>query len=78
MQRVSQEKDLGVTFDERLTFEQHILEKVKKEIQTMGLIRRSYSYLDIQSFIWLFKAMVRHHTLNTCNLFGFRSGRRTL
>jgi len=61
LQRVSQEKDLGVTFDERLTFEQHILEKVKKEIQTMGLIRKSFSYLDIQSFRWLFKAMVRPH-----------------
>ena len=35
LQRVSQEKDLvGVTFDERLTFEQDILEKVKKANQT--------------------------------------------
>ena len=60
-QRATQEKDLGVTFDERLTFEQDILEKVKRAIQAMGLIRRSFSYLDIQSFRWLFKAMVRPH-----------------
>jgi len=61
LQRVSQEKDLGVTFDERLTFEQHILEKVKKANQTMGLNKISFSYLDIQSFRWQFKAMVRPH-----------------
>ena len=30
-------------------------------LQTMGLIRRSFSYLDIQSFRWIFKAMVRPH-----------------
>ena len=61
MQRVSQEKDLGVTFDERLIFEQHILGKIKKANQAMGLIRRSFSYLDIQSLRWLFKAMVHPH-----------------
>ena len=38
-----------------------MLEKVKKANQTMGLIRRSFNYLDIQSFRWLFKAMVRPH-----------------
>ena len=27
----------------------------------MGLIRRSFSYLDIQSFRWLFTAMVHSH-----------------
>ena len=59
LQRVSQEKDLGVTFDERLYFKHHILEKVKKVNQTIGLIRRSFSYLDIQSFRWLFNTIVR-------------------
>ena len=61
LRKVIQEKEVGVTFDERLTFEHHILEKVKKANQTMGLIRRSFSYLDIQSFKWLFKAMVHQH-----------------
>ena len=63
LQRVRQEKDLGVTIDESLNFEHHILEKVKKANQTVGLIRRYFFYLDIQNFRWLFKAMVRPHLL---------------
>ena len=62
LRKVIQKKEVGVTFDERQTFEQHILEKVKKANQIMGLVRRCFSYLDILSLIWLlFKAMVRPH-----------------
>jgi len=42
--RVSQDKDLGLTINESLNFEDHIIEYVKKANQTMGLIR-SFSYL---------------------------------
>jgi len=44
-----------------ISFGHHVLEKVNKTNQTMGLIRRSLSYLDIQSFGRLFKAMIRRH-----------------
>ena len=58
---VPQEKDLGVITDEHLMFEKHMMEKVGKANMMMGLIRRSFSYLSIQSFRWLYKALVRPH-----------------
>ena len=36
------EKDLGVLIDNRLTFNNHIDEKVKKANRVMGVIRRSF------------------------------------
>ena len=57
----SKEPVLEGVFSWILTFEQHILEKVKKANQTMGLIRRSFTYLVTQNFRWLFKAMTRPH-----------------
>ena len=61
LEKVKQEKDLGVTTDDTLTFEKHMLEKVSKANQIMGLIRRTFVYMDIQNFRWLFKALVRPH-----------------
>ena len=63
LQNVSQEKDIGVTFDERPTVDlkQHTLENVNKTNQTKGLIRRYFSYLDIQNFRWQFNVMVFPH-----------------
>ena len=39
------EKDVGLYIDEHLTFETHIVTKVNKANSTMGLIRRSFTYL---------------------------------
>lgn len=54
-------KDLGVTVDGELSFEQHIQEKVNKANSMMGLIRRTFTYLDEESFLSLYKALVRPH-----------------
>ena len=43
---ISDKKDLGVTFDCKLTFEAHINDKVNKANMILGLIRRSFTYLD--------------------------------
>jgi len=56
-----EEIDLGVIFDRKLTFEQHISTKVNKANQMMGLVRRSFKHLDPENFRWLFKAIVRPH-----------------
>lgn len=61
MERVESEKDLGVTFDDRLSFGVHIVEKVNKANRMLGLIRRSFYFLDEQSLVILYKAMVRPH-----------------
>ena len=50
-----------VYIDEHLTFETHIVTKANKANSTMGLIRRSFTYLDEEIFVLLFKALVRPH-----------------
>ena len=49
------EKDIGVLVDENLTFGKHIQAQVNKANSIMGLIRRTYTYLDEQSFKYLFR-----------------------
>ena len=56
---VDQEKDLGVTIDKELTFRQHADLIVSMANQIMGLIRRSFTYIDEKSFSMLFKTLVR-------------------
>ena len=60
-EHVFQEKDLGVTVDSALSFEEHISKKVKTANSIVGLIRRSFSFLDAKSFVKLFTAFVRPH-----------------
>ena len=40
------EKDLGINIDPRLTFSSHCEQKVNKVNKLLGMIRRSYTYLD--------------------------------
>ena len=55
------EKDLGVHIDSDLSSEEHIATKIKKANQIMGLIRRSLTDLDKDSFKKLYSALVRPH-----------------
>ena len=61
LSRVQDEKDVGVTFDEDLTFRKDISTRANKANSIMGIIRRTYTYLDPQSFKLLFKSLVRPH-----------------
>ena len=61
LDHVFEEKDLGVTIDYELKFEQHITQKVNKANATMGMIRRSFSFLDSKLFKKLYIAFVRPH-----------------
>ena len=61
MEHVFEEKDLGVTIDSQLTFEDHIAAKVKVANAMVGLIRRSFSYLSCYLFRKLYLALVRPH-----------------
>ena len=56
-----EEKDLGVIFDNSLTFDVHIQKAISKANQMVGIIKRSFSYLDKEIFLKLYKAMVRPH-----------------
>ena len=58
---ICDEKDLGVTFDPELKFEDHMSGKVRKANAIVGLIRRSFSFLDCKLFKKLYTTFVRPH-----------------
>ena len=61
LSRVQDEKDVGVTFDEDMTFRKDINTRANTPNSIMEIIRRTYTYLDPQSFKLLFKSLVRPH-----------------
>ena len=46
LETTTQEKDVGVIFTSNLKFDEHINNAVKKANQMVGLIRRSFEYID--------------------------------
>ena len=59
--RAEMEKDLGVTVDTSLGFDDHVAAAVKKGNQNAGVIRRSFTHLPPKTFSQLFRALVRPH-----------------
>ena len=55
------EKDIGVTIDDKLSFDKHISERVNNAKSIMGLVRRTMEYLDNTTFKLLYTALVRPH-----------------
>ena len=66
LERQDKVKDLGVWFDERLTFKEHINEKIDKAYMMLGVIKRNFRHLTISTFVLLYKSMVRSH-LDYCS-----------
>ena len=58
---VTSEKDLGVIFDEKLIFRDHISKKAAIANRNLGLIFRSFTYIDKDMFLNLYKSLVRPH-----------------
>ena len=54
-------KDIGVTMDSALTFDQHINIKINTANKILGIIRRSYRFLSCEIFLPLYKCMVRSY-----------------
>ena len=61
LKRVRSEKDLGVTVDSALKFDNHVAAVVSKATRIAAVIRRTFTYMDIKTFNLLFKALVRPH-----------------
>ena len=61
MEFTKSEKDIGVVINSILSFENHIDEKVNKANSIMGVIRRTFEFLDIKTFKILYTALVRPH-----------------
>ena len=53
------EKDLGVIIDNKLTFTKHINSKVKIASSNLGLIFRTFTYIDKDIFFNELKSLVR-------------------
>ena len=58
IEKVESEKDLGVIIDKDLKFSEHINSKIKTANRNLGLIFRTFTYLDKEMFLNLFKSVV--------------------
>jgi len=55
-------KDLGVIFDNELNFVLHCKEKIINTAYSyLGIIKRNFTYLDEDTFVMLYKSLVRSH-----------------
>lgn len=59
--RIEHEKDIGVIVDEELSFERHAHEKINKATSIFAAIRRTFKYLKPDTFLPLYKTLVRSH-----------------
>ena len=57
----TEQKDLRVLIDDKLKLAPHIQAMVKKTNRNLGIIKRTFSYLDKAMFLNLYKALVRPH-----------------
>ena len=61
IEQVKVEKDLGAISDEKLLFRKHISKKSAIANRNLGLIFKSFTYLNKEMFMCLYKALVRPH-----------------
>ena len=61
IENVDSEKDLGVTIDKALSFGEHINNKISIANRNFGLIFRSFTFMDKEIFLNLYKSIVRPH-----------------
>ena len=67
---VSVEKDLGVHIDKKLSFNYHTECATNKANKILGMLRRSFDYMDERTLTLLFKSLVRPH-LEYCHAVAF-------
>ena len=56
---VTSEKDLGVLFDGSMNFDLHIYGCINRSNRLIGIIYRSFDFLDIGTFIIMYKTVIR-------------------
>ena len=59
LERSHVEKDLGIQVDDQLKFTQQVQQAVSNTNRLLGVIRRTYQYLDTTTFLHLYKGLVR-------------------
>ena len=61
IQNVDNEKDLGVIFDNKLKFHNHIISKVNIANRNLGIIKKTFIYMNKRMFLNSFKSLIRPH-----------------
>ena len=73
--RLDKVKDIGVYFDAKLDFKDHMHEKINKAYMMLGLINRNFKHMSIPTFVALYKSMVRSHLDYCCPVWSpYRKG----
>jgi len=68
LERYDKVKDLGVLFGEKLSFREHIQDKINKAYMMLGIIKSNFRHLTIPTFVLLYKTMVRSHLDYCCSV----------
>jgi len=61
LERCNKVRDLGLMLDSKLSFSDHITEKVNKAYSILGIIKQNFQHVDKDAFVLLYKALVRSH-----------------
>ena len=61
LEKVEKEKALGVIIDQNLTFRDYINSKANTANRNLGIIFRTFRYIDQEMFLNLYKSLVRPH-----------------
>ena len=67
VKQVNDHKHLGLTLDSKLTFVNHISEKVSKALKGVGVIKYLSSYVPVKTLDQIYKMYVRPH-LDFCDI----------
>ena len=54
LEAITCKKDIGVHMDDNLSFKDHVYTKIKKANTVMGIIRKTFDYLDQNMCLQLF------------------------
>ena len=61
LEDVDEEKDLGVIVDKGLKFHRQAAAAIKKANSALGIIKKSFTFLDEETLPLLFKSLVKPH-----------------
>jgi len=64
LEKVKSIVDLGVRFDNNLTFRDHISEKVNKAYSVLGIIKRNFIYIWMNALLYYFVSQWYARMLN--------------
>ncbi len=59
LEQTTCEKDLGVLIDDKLSFDEHISQAVKRANTKLAMIRRTFTHLDKNMLVQLYTSLVR-------------------